>query len=748
MSFLRTLRPWRPAAARRLPLLVVLLFFIAGSAGAADEVVSGVVVDRSGRGVPRAFVRSLDAQDAESARVFADESGRFTVARPNSGCRVEVTLTGFEPATVACDPAPLRVELAIAPIQETVIVSATRTDAPTSQVGASATVFTAEDLERRQTPFIADLLMTTPGAMVIRSGGPGTLTSLFVRGGESDYTKVLLDGVPLNEPGGSFYLNNLTTENLDRVEIVRGAYSSLFGSDAMSSVIQLITRRPDRTSRRPRASAQIDGGTYDTLHANAAVAGASRRLDYSLGAARFNSDNRTPNSRLENSTLSANVGVAVSDSATFRFIARAELEHVGTPGPTAFGRPDLDAFFERHDAVTSVSLDQQATRAFRQRASYSLSMSNQTSTNLIVDPPFIATFGGLVATRASSDFRGDNRGELRRHHASYQGDWRLFNDASRGSQLLTMLVDWDGERATQLNKLTGAETINERDNFGVSVQHQMLWRRLFVTLGGRLEHNESFGTSAVPRATVVYVAHGSSGRVGETRFKVSGGQGIKEPTMIESFSISPFFRGNLDLKPERSRSVEAGIDQRFARDRAKVEVSWFDNRFADIISLITDPATFEAQFFNIGVTRARGLELGAEAAPAPPVRARASYTFLDSAIVTTTAPTNVLFASGRWAFRRPRHSGSVGATLQWKRATADVSGVFVGRFVDSDFGLFNPPLTENPGHQTWDTRLALKLNANIAGIITIDNLTNADYSEPFGYQPLLRVIRAGVRVVF
>ncbi len=321
------------------------------------------MVDRSGRGVPRAFVRSLDALGAEAGRVFADESGRFTVAAPSAGCRVEVTLTGFEPSTVPCDPAPVRVELAIAPIQETVIVSATRTDAPTSQAGASATVFTAEDLERRQTPLVADLLMTTPGAMVIRSGGPGTVTSLFVRGGESDYTKVLLDGVPLNEPGGSFYLNNLTTENLDRLEIVRGAYSSLFGSDAMSSVIQLITRRPDRTTRRPRASAQIDGGTYSTLHANASVSGASRRLDYSLGAARFNSDNRTPNSRFENSTLSANVGVALSDTAIVRFIGRGELEHVGTPGPTAFGRPDLDAFFERQDAVTSVSLDHQATVA-------------------------------------------------------------------------------------------------------------------------------------------------------------------------------------------------------------------------------------------------------------------------------------------------------------------------------------------------------------------------------------------------
>ena len=217
--------------------------------------------------------------------------------------------------------------------------------------------------------------------------------------------------------------------------------------------------------------------------------------------------------------------------------------------------------------------------------------------------------------------------------------------------------------------------------------------------------------------------------------------------MLESFSVSPFFLGNPDLEPERSRSVEAGIDQRFAGDRAKVEATWFDSRFEDIISLRTNPLTFEAQFFNVGVTRARGLEVGAEMVPLDGIRARAGYTFLDSKIVETTAPGNVLFAPGQWAFRRPRHSGSVGIILQWKRASADIAGVFVGRFVDS-VDLFNPPLVENPGHTTWDARAALKITPQLTGILSIDNLTDQDFSEPFGYQPLRRVIRAGARVAF
>jgi vitamin B12 transporter len=721
----------------------------------ADRMVAGIVVDQSGRGVPRAHVRVLDTAGTDSRGVFADEAGRFEVIASDAGsCSVQASLTGFQTATAPCASAavgePLRIVLAVAPVQESLIVTATRTEAPTSQVGASATVFTEADLERRQTPLVADLLMSTPGAMLVRSGAPGALTSLFVRGGESDYNKILLDGVPLNEPGGTFYLSNLTTENLERVEVLRGAYSSLFGSDAMGSVIQLFTRRGDRTAKRPAVSAQIDGGTYDTLHVSAAVAGANGPLDYSVSAARFASDNRVPNSRFENTTLSANIGVAVGTSATLRVIARGERGHAGTPGTTAFGRPDLDAFSERHDDLASVSFDHQVTRALRQRASYSRTASSQQSTNLIVDPPYRAAFRGQVAARLSNDFLNDSLTRLRRHHASYQADARLVSSARAGDHLLTLLADWDGERARADNRLAATQTINTRDNFGFSAQHQMLWPRTFATVGGRVERNENFGTAFVPRGTLVYVARAaSSGALGETQLKASAGTGIKEPTMAESFSISPFFRGNPNLKPERSRSAEIGVEQRFARDRAKVELSFFHNRFSDVIALVTtNPSTFEGQFLNVGLTRARGVEAGVQARPVAAVRVRGGYTLLDSKILASERPNDVLFGLGRQAFRRPKHSGYAGVSVNVGRITADLNGVFIGAFVDSDFGLFTPALTTNPGHNLWDARATAKVTRRLTAIFSIDNLTNEDYSEPFGYQPLGRVVRAGMRIGF
>src|SRR4051812_5850727 len=557
VSHSRSSRHGRLVKACRIVLATCFTFIVTAGAALAATI-DGVVVDQSGRAVPRARVRIVDAGTTTSPDgVFADEAGRFSLAAPaTAACRVEAALTGFRAETVPCPVAGseqrLRIVLKVAPIQESTTVTATRTEAPTSQVGASATIFTAEDIERRQTPLVADLLRSSQGAMVIRSGGPGSVTSLFVRGGESDYNKVLLGGVPLNEPGGNFYFNHLTTENLERVEILRGAYSSLFGSDAMASVVQLFTKRPDALSRQPRVSAQLDGGTYSTLHMSTALSGAAGRFDYSLGAARFSTDNRVPNSALANTTLSTNLGVSLGKTATLRFVGRGELEHVGTPGQTAFGRPDLDAFFDRDDTTAGATFDQQVTAKLRQRASYSIAASNQTSTNLIADPPFTATYPGRTALYPSSDFRFDNLSDLRRHHASYQADWRIGRDGSHGEHLLTMLADWDGERATLENRLASTRTAESRDNFGAAVQHQMLWARLFITLGARLEHNESFGTAAVPRATVVYVAHPASPSFGETRLKASIGTGIKEPSMLESFSLSPFARGNPDLKPERS----------------------------------------------------------------------------------------------------------------------------------------------------------------------------------------------------
>ncbi|HYM26187.1 MAG TPA: TonB-dependent receptor [Vicinamibacterales bacterium] len=724
---------------------------------------NGSVVDQSGAPVPRAFVRLVDASRpaGPGASTFTDELGRFTLPSPSASCRVEATQSGFAPGSAACGDQPIRIVLRVAPIEEAVVVTATRTAAPADQVGASITAFTSQDLGRRDATLVSDLLRSAPGAMLIQSGGPGSVTSLFVRGGESSYNKVLLDGIPLNEPGGTFNFSNVTTDGLERVEIVRGAESALFGSDAMSSVVQLFTKRGARRER-PEVSLSVEGGTYDTRREGGSVAGASGALDYALGLSRYDTDNRDPNSAFGNTTISANVGLTLGAGAILRAIGRGEIERAGTPGQTAFGRPDLDAFFTRHDAVGGVSFDQQVTPMFRQRAVYSLTASNQRSADLIVDPPYTPQLVDATlcpppshvcaAPFAFSDFPFDSRTDLRRHHASYQADWHLTSDAGRiGDHQLTVIGDWDGERATLTDALAGTSTPASRNNAGVSIQHQALWTRLFVTAGARFEHNASFGDAAVPRASVAYVLHEPStdSALGSTTVRASAGLGIKEPTVLQSFSPSPYFHGNPDLQPERSRTAEIGLEQRFARDRAKVDVAWFDNRYRSLIALqTTDPDTFAAEYFNIGLSTARGVEISADAAPVRALRLRGGYTFLSSEIIDSISSFSPVYAPGQSLLRRPRHSGYVGVAATWKRLTADVDGVMIGSFADSDFSSFSPPILSNPGWMTWNARVAAPVVRQVTATLAFDNIADRQYMEPLGYRALGRAVRAGMRVGF
>lgn len=754
------MRPCRsgcPAPVRRLFTSVSLLTSVSAllfASTAAYAATSGFIVDQAGRPLPRAHVRVVSDGSANQGRtfeLFADDAGQFELPSA-TGCRIDVSMSGFQSASVACPSsadASVTITLLVAPIEETVIVTATRTEAPTGQTGLSATTFSNDEIQRRHVPLVSELLRSVPGASVLQTGGPGGVTGLFVRGGESNYNAVLLDGIPLNEPGGTFNFNNLTTDNIERVEVVRGANSSLFGSDAMSSVVQLFTRRGRQGSQAgARGTVQLDGGSYGTVHASAATSGATGRFDYALSASRYSTDNRVPNSGFDNTGLSANVGSELGEHASLRAVFRADLGKTGTSGQTLYGRPDLDAFYEHHDVVGGVTFERGLGSVIHQRASYSLSSSKQASVNLTEDAPYTPSYQGRVAPFEFSDFTFDSHNTLTRHYANYQVDWHAVTGRDGGADhRFTALADWNGERARLEDRLASTTQQVSRDNVGASLQHQLLWRRVSTTAGLRIEKNENFGTAVVPRASAALTLHSGSGAIGETRLRGAAGLGIKEPTVLQSFSTSPYFKGNPDLEPERSRALEIGVDQRVANDRVKLDASWFDNRYRNIIGL-KPTGGFNSEYFNIGLTRARGLELGAEFAPVPSLHLLGSYTFVDSEILQSTSDFSEVFAVGQWAFRRPRHSGFVQATWAWERLTTNVSLTSIGRFVDSDFSSLEPSFLENAGRTTLDARFSYRISSKITALLAVDNVTSREYQEPLGYAALRRAARVGVRVGF
>jgi outer membrane cobalamin receptor len=572
---------------------------------------------------------------------------------------------------------------------------------------------------------------------------------VYVRGGESNYNKVLLDGIPLNEPGGTFNFNNVSSENLERIEIVRGAQSALFGSDAMSSVIHLVTAHK-RPGTPVQGSVSAEGGSFGTGRFTGSVRGAGQRTDYSIGIAHYTTNNEVPNNEFRNTTVSGSGGSQLTPTASLRAVFRGEFGKSGVPGQTAFGRPDMDAFFDRRDIVGGVTFSQDISSTLRQQATYGLAATRQQSTNLLLDEPYTPEFDGHVSPFEFFDFAYDSRSYLHRHYASYQADWfPIQGDTVAGTQHVTLAADWDGERGTLRDELAGEKTKASRDNVGFTIQHQALWRNVSASAGVRFEHNDSFGNAAVPRASIAIVAHRSSGAIGQTRLKASAGTGIKEPTLLQSFSRNNFFLGNPDLEPERSRTVDAGVEQRLANDRVKLDLTWFDNDYRNIISTRTlsfNP--FRSQYFNIGESKARGLELTGEVAPAAQLHARFGYTLNASEVTESEAADNTVFAVGNWLFRRPRHSGFAEVSWTDRRASLNVFGSIVGRRVDSDFSSLIPPITVNDGHARWDVRASYEISHGLALTAAIDNLADAAYMEPLGYPALGRAVRVGIRAGF
>lgn len=736
---------------------LLLIGFLASVVGLLPEslaaqvsqgTLTGTVLDPSRAPLPRVTVRLLDPTGAEVARTLTDSQGRFRFeGLEGPSYTIEAALPGFETATATGTPGTeIAIVLELAPVREHVVVTATRTEAPTSQVGSSVTVIGRELLESRHSATLTELLRTVPGLALVQSGPPGAFTSVFARGGESDHNKVFIDGVPVNEPGGLFNLANLTPLNLNRVEVVRGPQSALFGSDALGSVIQLFTERGSAERVRPRVSISLEGGKHDTLRSSVGLSGQFGRFDYALAAARFLTHNAQPNSAFRNTSLSGNFGAALGERASLRLILHGDFGTAGTPGPMVFQRPDSDAFFRRRDRLVSAGFQGRLPglpESWTHRLSYAYSRSRQRSVNVFLDPP------------PFSDFPFDFLNDTRRQRFNYQGDISFAP-----TQIFTFAAEYEREKGRIGDFTFPPFVVAQRTNVGGVVQHQaVLFGRLYLTGGVRVESNGSFGTEATPRLSLAYFlrhAAPEAAGFGVTKLKGNLGTGIKEPQFVESFSSSPFFCGNPNLKAERVFSFDLGVEQRLVRNRAKLEVNWFHNRFRDLVMFgpgdpdPSDALVCFASFFNLGRARAKGGEAVVEVSPRAGLHVTGSYTYVNSQVVETRAglEDHPVFGVGRPLLRRPRHAGSLAVVWDWRRLNLTSTLVRTGRRVDSDF-LFPPlGLTRNPGYTKWDLAAGYRSPHRVTYFVVLENLLNEAYMEALGFPALKFTVRGGGRVNF
>ncbi|MEJ2007091.1 MAG: TonB-dependent receptor [Acidobacteriota bacterium] len=737
----------------KLPLFFFLFVFLTGAVAGKAATLQGTVLDPEGAEVPGATVRLLGAQGKEFAHTVTDERGQFRIhGLAAETYTVKVFLAGFGEASTKANPgASVRLVLSLAPVHERVVVTATRTGAATSQIGASTSVITRKQIVDENTPLVSSLLQSLPGVTVVRNGAPGGVTSVFVRGGDSDYNRVLLDGIPLNLPGGNFDFSTLTTNNLQRVEVVRGANSALFGSDAMTSVIQLFTQKGNRETKRPHFSFSGEGGKNSTWDGRGSMTGGYGPFDYSLEGGRFSTANQVPNDFFHVTTLSGNFGLRLGKATTLRVITMGEFSLAGTPGQTAFGPPINDASFRRRDGYAAFSIHNRPSSSWDQQLTFTYSRSRQVSLDLGQDAPFTPSYDGYTAAYPYYDYATNYLDDEWRDHVSYQANWEGAPLGGRfGQHVDTFAFDWDGEHGFLVDRFSqDPATSAQRNNFGYTFQDQTLWGRLSLSNGVRIDDNGSFGTVVVPRSSLAYLLRRGNGFFGVTTLKFNFGLGVKEPSFLESYSNTPYFVGNPNLAPERARTLDYGIEQRFWEGRARLELDGFDNLFRDQIAYeTTNYQTFSGSFFNIGRAMAKGAEVTLELAPLKGLRAIGSYTYLDSEVLTSGSPYSPALQAGKWLLRRPRNSGSLQIFWNWKRMNIASTTIFVGRRQDSDFVGLVPPLIWNSGYTDSDLSWSYRSAHHITYYGVVENLLNQKYMEVLGYPALKRTYRAGLRLDF
>ncbi|MET0554974.1 MAG: TonB-dependent receptor [Vicinamibacteria bacterium] len=717
----------------------LLSLLLATSVFAQEGSLTGTV--RTSDGVPLPQILLTLSGPSGPRTVVTGPEGRYRAAALAAGAYVVsaeapgLVAAGPREATVGTGETRLDLSLAPAAVREHVLVSATRSEAAASTLGNAVSVLDRERIDERAASSALTLLQDLPGLATARTGALGAQGSVFVRGGESRFARILVDGVPVNQPGGAYDFGSTLPLEYERVEVVRGAASSLYGTDAMAGVVHFVTRRGDGP---PSVRLEGEGGQNDWWRGQAATAGHAGALDWNAGLQRLQTDNDAPNTAFEQTAGALNLGASVGSAGTLRLVGRAESSTTGTPGQTAFGRPDLDAIFERDDRVGGASFRWAGARVshlFRA----GLAQTRQLSLNPLDSGSFTPSYAGASAPFPQSDFTNPLgfQTDLDRTSFGYQAE------AQVGARHL-LTLGGDVERETgELGSRADEEFLSPtRTNVGAYLQDRVvLGDRVYATVGGRVEHNDSFGTKVVPRAAVAWrVVPGTDA----TTLRASGGAGIKEPDFYQSYGLSFFSKGNPDLKAERSRTFDVGVEQRLAGGRVAVEATYFHHRYLDQIAYtLLDLETFQGSYTNLGETRAHGFELELNAAPTPSLTLSAHYTLTAGRVLVSTSDFDPVYAVDQPLLRRPQNQGGLSARWTRGRVTLGATLLAVGERADSDFaGL---ALDENEGYTRFDARARVRVTRQLEAFVVGENLADRVYMEALGYPALGRVVRAGLR---
>ena len=781
----------------------VVLFLLVSLAIASPAVaqsaiaVTGTIADASGAVVPGAAIEVL-AGGRRIASATSASDGSYRVDVPAGvPFDIRIRLDGFAEQSIAItgqsQPLTRNITLPVAGVSDSLIVTAARTALSRASVTESVSAFTRPDIEALGSSSLADIVRFVPGVNVESAGREGSVTSMFSRGGESDYNLVLIDGVRANQSGGIFDFSRINAAEIERVEVVRGAQSALWGSDAMGSVVQIFTRRGAATDA-VQLSGSIEGGSFGVMRGDARVnGGAASVVEYHAGVSRRHTDGAFQDELPEGDTFSqsgfdAGAGVMLGGRGSVRGSVRYTEAEGKSVGQIAYGARDTGTGYTTRDFSSHVDFTHAIGSRFVGSASYNDFRYESISADTIASPPYstyailtgtpnapfpngtrlvrlidLTEFNSLVAagaqpaagqflaSRTTSDFPfNDNPTlptEFNRPAFRYQGDYRA------GPGQLSGGYEWEREE----NPATAAFRL---DNQAAFVQyHAAIGDRWFVTAGGRVDSKESYDTYFSPKLSAGgFVVPYRGG--GLSSLKVFGnlGHGIKSPTFSERFG-GAFADPSPDLRVERARTGDVGVESTFVDQRFMARAVYFNNDYLDQIAFRSGVAGDGIpEFINIDGSKADGIELeGALQKSLGGLTASASYAFVDNQVVTNIS-TSQQFQPGQPLLRRPRHSGFIRATFVRGRLAFNGDVRMVGNRHDSAFlSLRTVPnaqmpapittdITVNPGYTVIGLGADVEAHQRVSVFLRVSNLADAEYEHVLGYPAMPRAFVAGARV--
>jgi vitamin B12 transporter len=576
-----------------------------------------------------------------------------------------------------------------------VVITATKTETPVIELGNSVTVITSKQIEESKKQDVIELLNTVPGITIVQSGGPGQLASIFFRGANSNHTLVLIDGITVNDPASTdnaFDFSNLFIDDIEKIEVIRGPQSTLYGSDAIAGVINIITKKGTKENN---FSVSTEGGTYNTWKGNIFASGTLENLNYYADAGRYTTDGfsaadknlgNTEKDGYQNNNCELRLGYKFTNYLSLDFISKYLKDKV------YLDQPGFDDDFYSSSSEETVLKLQANLNLFDGFWDNTFSVSHYRDYRI---------YSNEYVSYLNSNYDGYN------DKFEWQNNFKL-------DEQNTVIAGFEvAQDKAVVNEALSEDKVT---NKGVYLQEQSkFFNSLFTTIGVRYDYNEKFGSEVTYKFSPAYIIRETG-----TKLRASVGTGFKAPSLYDLYAQ---YYGNANLKPEKSTGFDAGVDQYLLNDKLTVSLSYFYNSFKDLIGY--DTVTYQS--INIEKAESKGVETSIKFNAPYNIEMNLNYTYTNTKDLSDNTTDN-----GKALLRRPKNKLSFNTNIPViENLNVFVEVIYTGKYDDISYLTYDR--ITMPDYTLFNAAVTEQLLKNLDLYIRFENIFNKQYEQVSGY---------------